>query len=86
MKSNFEGLSGAFNFTEQRLAPVHIFAVTLIWSEKSYRELGYSTEGLGFLERIHKRSNCNKSMSILGRVFGPGGPWSVPKVWAGDTN
>jgi len=70
---------------EQRLAPVHIFA-QLIWLEKSYRELGYLTEGLGFLERIHKRSNYKKSMSILGRVFWPGGPWSVPKGWGMPTS
>lgn len=85
MQSNFEGFTGAFNFTERKLAPIHIFRIVNVVG-KSYRELGYWTEGLGFSERIHKPTNYNKSMSILGQVFWPGGPWSVPKGWAIPTS
>ncbi|KAE8076017.1 hypothetical protein FH972_014693 [Carpinus fangiana] len=81
MKSNFEGLTGAFNFTRQKLAPVHIFHIVNVVG-KSYRDLGYWTRGLGFSERIHKPSNYNKSMSILGQVFWLGGHWLVPKGWS----
>jgi ABC-type branched-subunit amino acid transport system substrate-binding protein len=86
LKSNFEGLTGAFNFSsERKLAPVHIFRLVNVVG-KSYRKLGYWTEGLGFSESIHKRSNYSKSMNILGQVFWPGGPWSVPKGWAIPTS
>jgi hypothetical protein len=53
---------------------------------KSYRKLGYWTEGLGFSESIHKLSNYSKSMNILGQVFWPGGPLSVPRGWAIPTS
>jgi ABC-type branched-subunit amino acid transport system substrate-binding protein len=86
LKTKFEGLIGLFNFsTERKLAPVHIFSIVNVVG-KSYRRLGYWTEGLGFSESIHKPSIYNKSMSILGQVFWPGGPWSVPKGWVIPTS
>ena len=87
LKTKFEGLTGLFYFsTERKLAPVHIFCVVNVVG-KSYRRLGYWTEGLGFSESIQKRSIYNKSMSILGQVvFWPGGPLSVPKGWAIPTS
>jgi ABC-type branched-subunit amino acid transport system substrate-binding protein len=86
LKSNFEGLTGAFNFSsERKLAPVHIFRLVNVVG-KSYRKLGYWTEGLGFSESIHKLSNYSKSMNILGQVFWPGGPLSVPRGWAIPTS
>jgi ABC-type branched-subunit amino acid transport system substrate-binding protein len=86
LKTKFEGLTGLFNFsTKGKLAPVHIFSIVNVVG-KSYRRLGYWTEGLGFSESIHKPSIYNKSMSILGQVFWPGGPWSVPKGWVIPTS
>ncbi|XP_059451031.1 glutamate receptor 2.8-like [Corylus avellana] len=86
LKTKFEGLTGLFNFsTERKLVPVHIFQIVNV-AGKSYRKLGYWTEGLGFSESIHKSSIYNKSMSILGQVFWPGGPWSVPKGWVIPTS
>nr|POE90492.1 glutamate receptor 2.2 [Quercus suber] len=80
LQSNFEGLTGAFNFKMGKLAPIHIFRIVNVVG-KSYRELGFWSEGLGFSESIHKASKYNRSMSILGQVFWPGGPWSVPNGW-----
>ena len=85
LQSNFEGLTGAFNFKEEKLAPIHIFRIVNVVG-KSYRELGFWSEGLGFSESIHKASKYNRSMSILGQVFWPGGPWSVPKGWGVQIN
>ena len=85
LQSNFEGLTGAFNFKEGKLAPIHIFRIVNVVG-KSYRELGFWSEGLGFSESIHKGSKYNRSMSILGQVFWPGGPWSVPKGWGVPIN
>nr|POE90482.1 glutamate receptor 2.1 [Quercus suber] len=85
LQSNFEGLTGAFNFKEGKLAPIHIFRIVNVVG-KSYRELGFWSEELGFSESIHKASEYNRSMSILGQVFWPGGPWSVPKGWGVPIN
>eukprot|EP00257_Ricinus_communis_P026783 XP_025014197.1 glutamate receptor 2.5-like [Ricinus communis] len=67
------------------LAPAHIFRLINVVG-KSYRELGYWTENLGFSENIGIRGKYNKSMRILGQVFWPGGPWSVPRGWAAPTS
>lgn len=84
LEIKFEGLAGAFSFSERNLAPVHIFKIVNVVG-KSYRELGYWSEELGFSESIH-RAGSNNSMCSLGQVFWPGGPWSVPRGWAVATN
>ncbi|XP_059451026.1 glutamate receptor 2.8-like [Corylus avellana] len=86
LKTKFEGLTGLFSFsTEWKLAPIHIFQIVNV-AGKSYRKLGYWTEGLGFSKSIHKPSIYNKSMNLLGQVIWPGSPWSMPKGWAIPTN
>ncbi|KAB1216540.1 Glutamate receptor 2.1 [Morella rubra] len=84
LQIKFEGLAGAFSFSEGNLAPVHFFKIVNVVG-KSYRELGYWLEELGFSVSIH-RAGSNNSMCSLGQVFWPGGPWSVPRGWAVATN
>lgn len=81
LKRKFEGLTGPFNFKHGILAPAHIYRIVNV-AGKSYREIGYWTEGLGFSESIAKGSIYNESMKILGQILWPGGPWTAPRGWA----
>ncbi|KAB5530022.1 hypothetical protein DKX38_020103 [Salix brachista] len=84
-ESNFEGLAGAFNFQKGILSPESLFRIINVVG-RSYREIGYWTENLGFSESTGAGSKYSKSMSLLGQVFWPGGPWSVPRGWALPTS
>ncbi|KAJ6360794.1 hypothetical protein OIU77_004754 [Salix suchowensis] len=83
--SNFEGLAGAFNFQKGILSHERIFRIINVVG-RSYREIGYWTEKLGFSESTGAGSKYNKSMRLLGSVFWPGAPWSVPRGWALPTS
>ena len=48
---------------------------------KSYRELGFWSNGLGFSESINENAIYSSSMKELGQVFWPGGPWYTPRGW-----
>lgn len=85
LQSNFEGLSGEYYFIDGALPPGNIFHVVNVVG-KSYRELGYWTEGLGFSVSTQKGTNYSKSMTIMGQVFWPGGPWTVPRGWTIPTS
>lgn len=53
------------------------------------KELGYWSKGLGFSTTIRKGTRgvlTTWSMKILGQVYWPGGPWSVPRGWAVPTS
>ncbi|KAJ6433518.1 hypothetical protein OIU84_017247 [Salix udensis] len=84
-ESNFEGLAGAFNFQKGILSHERNFRIINVVG-RSYREIGYWTEKLGFSESTGAGSKYSKSMSLLGQVFWPGGPWSVPIGWAVPTS
>ncbi|KAJ6433515.1 hypothetical protein OIU84_017244 [Salix udensis] len=84
-ESNFEGLAGAFNFQKGILSPESLFRIINVVG-KSYREIGYWTEKLGFSESTRAGSKYSMSMSLLGQVFWPGGPWSAPRGWALPTS
>ncbi|KAJ6433516.1 hypothetical protein OIU84_017245 [Salix udensis] len=84
-ESNFEGLAGAFIFQKGILSHERIFRIINVVG-KSYREIGYWTEKLGFSESTGAASKYNKSMRLLGSVFWPGGPWSAPRGWALPTS
>lgn len=85
LQSSFKGLTGDFSFVDGYLVPVNIFRLINVVG-KSYRELGFWSEGLGFSKGITKGSNYNKSMIIMGNVFWPGGPRSAPMGWKVPTN
>ncbi|KAJ6763933.1 IONOTROPIC GLUTAMATE RECEPTOR [Salix purpurea] len=84
-ESNFEGLAGAFNFQKGILSPENLFRIINVVG-RSYREIGYWTENLGFSESTGAGSKYTKSMRLLGQVFWPGGPWSTPRGWALPTS
>ncbi|KAA8523959.1 hypothetical protein F0562_010610 [Nyssa sinensis] len=83
--TDFNGLSGKINFTEQKLAPGNVFLIINVIG-KSYRGLGFwSDGGLGFSESIDKGANYNASMENLSQVFWPGGPRTSPRGWTLST-
>lgn len=87
LNQNFTGLSGKFEFQEGSLEPSRIFGIVNIVG-KSYREIGYWTDGLGFSVEIGNGSSYSysTSMAILGQIYWPGGAWSVPRGWGVNRN
>ncbi|KAA8523960.1 hypothetical protein F0562_010609 [Nyssa sinensis] len=71
--TDFNGLSGEIQFTEQKLAPGNVFLIINVIG-KSYRELGFwSDGGLGFSESIDEGAIYNADIENLLQVFWPGG-------------
>ncbi|CAB4277407.1 unnamed protein product [Prunus armeniaca] len=79
LRSDFHGLSGRIKFTDQNLAPQHVFQIINVVG-RSYRELGYWSDGIRFSKTIGGASNY-PSMKDLGPVVWPGEPWYTPKGW-----
>ncbi|KAI3466072.1 hypothetical protein Pfo_022735 [Paulownia fortunei] len=79
-ETDFNGLSGKIQFKGKRLAPINQFQIINVVG-KSYRELGFWCDGLGFSTVGENTSVYNFSMESLGHVFWPGGPWSTPRGW-----
>lgn len=77
LKTDFNGLRGKIQFTQQKLMPATQFQIINIIG-KGYRELGFWT-GEGFSNSID--GMYSSSMESLGHVFWPGGPWSHPRGW-----
>ncbi|KAL2556821.1 Glutamate receptor 2.7 [Forsythia ovata] len=77
LKTDFEGLSGNIQFTKRKLEPATQFQIINI-IEKSYRELGFWTDNLGFSHSINNGVH-NLSMESLGHVFWPRGSRSAPR-------
>ncbi|KAL2523539.1 Glutamate receptor 2.7 [Abeliophyllum distichum] len=76
----FNGLSGKIQFKERKLAPANQFQIINIIG-KSYRELGFWSDGLGFSKLINTAPRYNFSMQILGGIFWPGATSTVPRGW-----
>ncbi|RRT45952.1 hypothetical protein B296_00054785 [Ensete ventricosum] len=75
---NFSGLSGSISFTREGGLPeagrgTSAFRVLNVVG-RSYRELGFWSEGYGFLEE-------EKGVDVLGPVFWPGGTAKTPGGW-----
>ncbi|KAF5197815.1 Glutamate receptor 2.2 [Thalictrum thalictroides] len=83
LSTRYIGLTGQFRFIDGALVPSSLFRVVNVIG-KSYRELGYWSEGQGFSKGLTGATNV--SMKILGQVLWPGGPWSVPRGWAIPTS
>ncbi|KAF8391286.1 hypothetical protein HHK36_023588 [Tetracentron sinense] len=81
LHTDFDGLTGKVCFKEWQSAPAHTFQIVNVVG-KSYRELGFWTEGEGFSVSIDDGDSHNTSMRVLGQVFWPGGPWAIPRGWA----
>lgn len=82
--SDFQGLSGRFQFFNKKLAPGQIFQIINMIG-KSYQELGFWSSKLGFSKTIAENVTYNSSMRNLGQVIWPGGPWYTPKGWTLST-
>ena len=85
LHSNFHGLSGKVHFMNQNVAPTLIFQIINIIG-RSYRELGFWSDSVGFLENIDDSANQSLSMKDLGQVFWPGGSSNTPRGWNLPTN
>ncbi|KAA8523964.1 hypothetical protein F0562_010605 [Nyssa sinensis] len=85
MLIGFTGLNGKLQFTERKLAPAHIFQIVNVIG-KSYRELGFWSQEVGFSERVDQTVNNSSSMENLGQVFWPGGPRFTPRGWTLQTS
>ncbi|CAA6665806.1 unnamed protein product [Spirodela intermedia] len=81
LTADFSGLSGKVKFSGGMLAPSQSFEVINIVG-RSYREIGYWTDDLGFSKDLSSGSNYSSSMSTLGDIFWPGGFSVAPRGWA----
>ncbi|KAJ0963080.1 hypothetical protein J5N97_028202 [Dioscorea zingiberensis] len=84
-QTNFTGLSGEFFFQEGDFSPSTAFQIVNVVG-KSYRDLGFWLSDCGFSKSSERKEGNETSMKILGQVYWPGGPWSVPKGWVSATN
>uniref|UniRef100_A0A7N0VEX4 Receptor ligand binding region domain-containing protein n=1 Tax=Kalanchoe fedtschenkoi TaxID=63787 RepID=A0A7N0VEX4_KALFE len=88
-KSDFKGLNGEFKLSRQggvELEAQKVFGIVNVFG-KSYREVGYWSDGLGFSANITEGSRkYDKRLSELGAVFWPGGASSVPRGYTIPTD
>lgn len=84
-RSNFSGLNGRFSFVDGEFAPPRAFQLMNVVG-KSYRVLGFWSQELGFSKSMDQGEDYGSSMKVLGQVFWPGGPWTVPRGWAPPTS
>ncbi|KAL6202144.1 hypothetical protein ACLB2K_025855 [Fragaria x ananassa] len=85
LQSDFHGLSGKIQFTDQKLPPQQMFQIINVIG-KSYIELGYWSDGLGFRRTVGGNDTIGSSMKHFGPVFWPGGPLYTPKGWTVSTS
>ena len=83
--SDFHGLTNRIKFERRRLAPQRMFQIVNVIG-KSYRELGFWSEGSGFAKPTNGQIQNSSSMDILGQVFWPGGLISTPRGWVLPTS
>ncbi|KAL5736445.1 hypothetical protein ACOSQ2_031233 [Xanthoceras sorbifolium] len=83
-RSDFDGLTGKVQFIKKNVTlPVYQI---INFTGRSYRELGFWTDGPGFSKTIDDSATYNSSMKDLGQVFWPGAPWYTPRGWAIPTD
>lgn len=80
LTADFSGLSGRVKFSGGMLAPSQSFEVINVVG-RSYREIGYWTDDLGFSKDLSSGSKYSSSMSRLGTIFWPGGFSAAPRGW-----
>ncbi|GMY31945.1 glutamate receptor 2.8-like [Fagus crenata] len=83
--SDFNGIGGKVEFIDNKLVPVNIFQIVNVVG-RSYRELGFWSDGQGFSVNLNENATYNSSMKALGRVYWPGGPWNTPRGWTLPTS
>lgn len=75
LKSDFQGLTGAFNFKQRMLSPALVYRIVKVVGRRNRIKLGFWTEGLGFSESKGLESTYKESMRMLQEV-----PWTVRRV------
>ncbi|XP_023524984.1 glutamate receptor 2.8-like isoform X2 [Cucurbita pepo subsp. pepo] len=83
--TDFQGLGGKVQFKDRKLAPADTFQIVNIVG-RSYRDLGFWSDELGFSRALGGNSSANLSMKDLGQVFWPGGSTDTPRGWAVPTD
>ncbi|KAI8006097.1 Glutamate receptor 2.2 [Camellia lanceoleosa] len=78
--TEFDGLSGESRFIERKVAPVRTFQIINVIG-KSYREIGFWSDGFGFSGTVDGGERYNDSMESLKMVIWPGEPRIAPKGW-----
>ncbi|KAJ1442428.1 Solute-binding protein family 3/N-terminal domain of MltF [Sesbania bispinosa] len=68
--SNFTGLSGKIQFNDHKIAPAHTFQIIDVIG-KSYREIGFWSDGLGFSKTYGRNASYSSSVKELGKVVNP---------------
>ncbi|CAK9325237.1 unnamed protein product [Citrullus colocynthis] len=80
-----QGLGGKIQFKDRKLAPANTFQIINVMG-RSYRDLGFWSDELGFSQELGKNSSTSLSMKDLGQVFWPGGYTETPRGWAIPTD
>ncbi|RVW42972.1 Glutamate receptor 2.7 [Vitis vinifera] len=75
----FDGLTGKIQFSDQKLAPAHIFQIINVVG-KSDRELGF------WSETSEEESGFWRDRRALAQVVWPGGPRNTPRGWTPPTD
>ncbi|XP_022941279.1 glutamate receptor 2.8-like isoform X3 [Cucurbita moschata] len=83
--TDFQGLGGKVQFKDRKLAPANTFQIVNVVG-RSYRDLGFWSDELGFARELGGNSSANLSMKYLGQVFWPGGSTDTPRGWAVPTD
>ncbi|KAG4390136.1 hypothetical protein AAZX31_06G217800 [Glycine max] len=68
--SNFTGLSGTIQFTDNKLTPAHTFQIINVIG-RSYREIGFWSDGLGFSKSLEQSAFYSSTVKELGKVVNP---------------
>ncbi|XP_020224233.1 glutamate receptor 2.8 [Cajanus cajan] len=68
--SNFTGLSGKIQFTDHKLPPAHTYQIIYVIG-RSYKEIGFWSDGHGFSKSLDQNAFYNSSVKELGKVVNP---------------
>ncbi|CAJ1978519.1 unnamed protein product [Sphenostylis stenocarpa] len=68
--SSFAGLSGKIQFTDHRVASAHTFQIINVIG-RSYREIGFWSDGLGFSKSLDQTASYSSSVKDLAQVVNP---------------
>ncbi|XP_038897242.1 glutamate receptor 2.8-like [Benincasa hispida] len=83
--ADFQGLGGKIQFKERKLPPASTFQIINVMG-RSYRDLGFWSDELGFARELGENASTSLSMKDLGQVFWPGGYRETPRGWAIPTD
>ena len=83
--TDFQGLGGKIQFKDRKLAPADTFQIINVIG-RSYRDLGFWSDKLGFSQDLQENSSSSLLMKELDNVFWPGGSLKTPRGWVVPTD